>query len=335
MLRITTRLLALAALATLALAGSAQARQIQQYFYAGEYFSAGGSSPAALAVDSVNHKVLVVGNGDNEQGLKVSKFELNGDPAGFSGRSEAISFNIPGTEGTTSPPKVSIAVDESGTATDGDFYVTWNVGTEVGQSRVYGFAPSGTPLPGFPITGQAFCGVTVAPDGHPWVASGTKRGAYVELTESGTTIGKLLSVGASAAHGGGHGVCRIAIDSAGNIYVSQGGRLGKYDSNLHFVGDMGFEQPEAFSQRGSPLLAFDRGADTLFELFDSGSPASQPLASLDSSGNPLATFGGPDPAHFSYGGLTGAKDFGVDQQTHKVYALDQTGEVNVFSPAPP
>ena len=95
MLRTTTRLLALAALATLALAGSAQARQIQQYFYNGEFFSAGDAHPAAIAVDSVNQKLLVVGNGDPEHGLKISKFNLNGDPAGFSGLSEATSFTSP------------------------------------------------------------------------------------------------------------------------------------------------------------------------------------------------------------------------------------------------
>ena len=72
----------------------------------------------------------------------------------------------------------------------------------MGKSRIYGFAPSGTPLPGFPLTGQSLCGVTVAPDGHPWVATGTSRGAYVELTGSGTTVGRLLSVGASYFAGG-------------------------------------------------------------------------------------------------------------------------------------
>src|SRR5262249_35469504 len=149
MLRTTTRLLALAALALLVLAGTAQARQVQQYFYSGEQFDAGGSSPAAIAVNGANQKILVVGNGDGAKGLKVSKFQLNGDPAGFSGRGEATSFNTGDALVPTSEVRVDIAVDESDTASAGNFYITMEEVTTSHRYQVYGYAPDGTSLPGF------------------------------------------------------------------------------------------------------------------------------------------------------------------------------------------
>jgi hypothetical protein len=320
----------------LALAGTAQAKQIQQYFYSGEFFDAGGSHPAAIAVDSVNQKVIVVGNGDKDKGLKISKFQLNGDPAGFSGHLGSTSFNTGDSFNTSIqgevPPAVAIAVDESGTATDGNFYITLFESAVVGDSRVYGYAPSGTPLPGFPISGRAACGLTVAPDGNLWVASGPGVGAYVELTTSARLTGESLSVGAAVIEGSGEGICRIAIDSSGNFYVAKGQNLAKYDSERHFVGYIG-KGAFGFFNLGSPLLALDRGNDTLFELFAPASDPIDPVVQVDSSGNPIAAFGNPDPAHFSYEGLDSVRALAVDWQTHKVYVLDGE-EIEVFSQDP-
>jgi hypothetical protein len=322
MLRTTTRLLLLAALATLALGGTAQAKQIQQYFYSGELFEAGGSDPQAIAVDGVNQKILVVGKGD-DQGLKISKFQLNGDPAGFSGRSDATSFHT-GEKLEGSAPVVAIAIDESGTSSNGNFYVTSNGVNDL----VRGYAADGTPLPGFPVSIPGVCGLTVAPDGHVWVAS-RELGAYGELTAGGNPTGRILTVGAK------EGSCQIAIDSAGNFYVAKGLHVAKYDSSIHFVGNLGAGDYTGFGGRSTPLLSFDRANDTLFELSAAGSFAENSLVTqVDSAGNPITTFGGPDPAHFSYEGLgKNARDLAVDPQTHKVYVLKE-GEVNVFSRDP-
>jgi len=326
---ITRRALALCAFAVLALVGTAQAKQIQQYFYSGEFFSAGGSNPVALAVDSVNQKVLVVGNGDNEQGLKISKFQLNGDPAGFSARSGATFFYT-GQKLEGDAPVVSIAVDESATASAGNFYVVSDQ-PEGFNSRVqiYGYASDGTPLAGFPTSVTSTCGLAIAPDGHLWLAS-QDLGAYGEFTASGQRLGRILS----PKEGGG---CRIAIDSAANLYLAMGEKVVKYDSSLHFMGEIGPGSEFGFSGRGSPLLAFDRANDSLFELFGpqgSGFPGGSFITEVDPSGDPITTFGGPDPAHFSYGGLgKNTSDLAVDSQTHKVYVLKE-GEVNVFSRDP-
>ncbi len=319
MWRTTTRALLLGALATLALAGPAQAKQVQQYFYSGEQFEAGGSNPAAIAFDGVNQKILVVGNGDKAKGLKISKFQLNGDPAGFSGRSNATSFNT-GEEIPGSPPIVAIAVDDSGTVSDGNFYVasTRSGGLQT-SSLVRGYASDGTALSGFPISVPGACGLTVAPDGHLWVAS-QELAAYGEFSGNGLPTGRVLFAG----KGGG---CRIAIDSAGNFYVARGEHMAKYDSDRHFLGNLG----------PADLIGFtlDRSDNALFELFSPGSAFGSDLVTqVDTAGTPITTFGDPDPAHFSYEGIgKKARDLAVDSQTHKVYVLRE-GEVNVFSRDP-
>ncbi len=322
MLRTTTRLLMLGALAVLALAGTAQARQIQQYFYSGESFEAGGSAPAAIAFDGADQTVLVVGNGDKEQGLKISKFQLEGAPAPFTGLAdEPASFHT-GEKLSSPPPTAAIAVDESETSTSGNFYLASRINPEA--SRVFGYDEDGTPLAGFPISMPGACGVAVAPDGHIWIAS-KKLGVYQEFNANGTPTGKVLSVGARK------GGCRIAIDSAGNFYVTKGARLEgarlvKYDSSRNFLADLGPSFLEG-PLEGSPLLAFDRGGDTMFELFDFGASR---LTQTDSTGNPITTFGGPDPVH-SYAGLgSGARDLAVDPQTHRLYVL-KGNEIDIFS----
>jgi hypothetical protein len=312
------RALLLAALALLALAGTAQAKQAQQYFYSGESFSAGGSSPVAIAFDGADQTILVVGNGNKEAGLKVSKFHLGGAPAPFSALpGEPASFYTGAKFEVTA--SAAITVDESGTASNGNFYVASSRDGEGGT--VYGYAPDGTPLVGFPMTVPGACGVAVAPDGKVWIAS-AKLGLYGEFSPAGYPTGKFLSL--SARQGG----CLIDIDPAGNFYLASRGRLAKYDSSLHFVGDLGplvSEGPVAID------LAFDRGTDTLFELSNYGA---SPLTQTDSSGDPITSFGGPDPAHFFYEGLgDGAPSFGIDPQTHKVYVL-KAGEVDVFSRDP-
>jgi hypothetical protein len=322
----TMRALLIGALMALALAGSAQAKQIQQYFYAGESFETGDPSSGAIAVDGANQEILSVSKSDSAHGVKISKFNLNGDPAGFSGRGEATSFNtgVP----FVSPPNLSIAIDESGGASDGNFYVNVLEGAANGESKTFGYDAAGEPLPGFPISIIGTCGLAVAPDGHLWLAS-TTIGAYGEFGADGNPTGRILSVGRQDAG------CRIAIDQAGEPYVSKGlGRLAKYDAGLHFLSQLRRADP-VVAVGGSTRLALDRTDGTLFQLFSSRFPPLSQVVQTDPAGNPLTSFGEADPAHFSYGGLgESARDVAVDPQTHKVYVLTGAGEVNVFERDP-
>ncbi|HEY6551148.1 MAG TPA: hypothetical protein VIY71_08125, partial [Solirubrobacterales bacterium] len=109
--------------------------------------------------------------------------------------------------------------------------------------------------------------------------------------------------------------------------------MAKYDPDRHFVQDLGPNDP-VFSVRGFPLLAFDRADDTLLELFPSANqPGENFITQVDPSGDPITAFGGPDPAHFSYGGLGNAEDLAVDPLTHAVYVL-KGEEVDVLSRDP-
>jgi hypothetical protein len=303
--------LLLCALALLCVPGGAQAKQIQQYFYSGQFFSAGGSSPAAIAFDGTSQKLLVVGTGDKEEGLKISKFTPQGAPAGFSGLvGEPASFHAGGKLNGT--PAVAIAVDESGTATNGNFYVTSLASSGLSGAKVFGYSEAGAALPGFPFAVTGACGVAVAPDGNVWVAS-SEQGAYREYTASGAVTGRSLVVGVK------NGGCRIAIDGAGNFYVANGERLAKYDPIRKFLLDLG---------AGSPHLAFDRADSTMFEL---SAFTPKLITQVDSSGDPITLFGGPDPAHFSFEGLSiTAADLAIDPQSHDVYALNG-GFIDVFS----
>jgi len=319
-------------MAVFALVGTAQARQVQQYFYSGETFDAGGSRPGAIAVDSVNHQVLVVGNGDREAGFKVSRFDLQGNPAGFPSRAGSNSFHTGEKFGETTT--VAIAVDESASVSAGNFYIASLESLQAGTvSKVFGYDLAGNPLPGFPFSHTGSCGVTVAPNGHFWLASQV-LGAYSEFTASGASTGKVLSVKPLPEPFFTAGDCRIAIDSTGSLYLAAGEHLAKYDSDLHFEGNLGPTNPNALDTRGAPLLSIDRANNTMFELSEGSSTKSAFVTQVDADGNPLAVFGSPDPAHFSFEGLgENPRDLGVDPQTHKVYVL-AGGEVYVFSPNP-
>ncbi len=291
------RLLLLATVAALALlGGSAQARQVHQYFYSGTSFDAGGSSAKAIAFDAADQKLLVV------NGNKVVKFDADGfsDPFTSPGLGGASSFTpdpVDPLQGAT------IAVDNSGTATDGNFYLS----SHGSSNKVYGYTPDGIPLSGFPVAFPgALCGIAVAPDGHPWLAS--SEGSYREYTVTGSSTGKTLNTGQSND-------CRIDFDSAASLYVAKGSDLEKYAPDL---ADLGPFAP------GTPPLRLDRSEDTAFTL------AGDRVTQYDSSGNPITAFGGADPAHFSYPGLSGAADLAVNPQSHDVYVL-KGSTVDVFS----
>jgi hypothetical protein len=311
----TTRLLVLCALATLALAGSAQARQVQQYFYSGEFFDAGGSSPAAIAFDGVDDKVLVVGKGDKEKGLKVSGFTTSGSPAPFSGLPGAPpSFNT-GDKFSSTEIRVEVAADESATSSAGNFYLTSSQFS--GKGGVYGYASDGTKLAGFPFSAPGACGIAVAPDGHLWVAS-SEQGSYREYTASGAPTGRSLFFGPEA------GGCRIAFDAAGNLYLAKRERLLKYEPSGKFLTDVG---SSGGTHTASRPISLDRAGASLFELSNSGT---HPVTQIDLNGDPITIFGGPDPIHFSYPGLSNTRDLAVDSQTHDLYVLKQS-DVDVFS----
>jgi hypothetical protein len=172
-------------------------------------FSAGGGGGAAggigeIAIDQVTGAVYVADAGPEV----VDKFDLQGNPVDFS------------SLGTTTVPQVrslSVAVDNSGTATQGDLYSTGE------YTGIAGFKPDGSPLGGnFPFADPSGdCSVSVSPvTGNLWV--GTLQASSVEYTSAGVATGRGLGSGSS--------YCKGALDAADNLYLGFFGAVRKFES---------------------------------------------------------------------------------------------------------
>ncbi len=314
----------LAAMLTALCAGClAQARQVQPFHYSGESIFTVGTDSPDVAIDEVAQTVLV--SLKPGTAASIAKYSTSGASAPFEGLGGASSFAFPGSGGLNpSTHDLPIAIDNSGTASQGNFYVV-----AVDTSQVFGYAAGGTSLPGFPITTASRpCGVAVAPSGGVWVAY-DGDGAYREYTPQGSPSGRVLAPGLP------NGGCHIGFDSAGNFYLANGERLAKYDPNGKFVQEMAPGSPAVPpALPTTPPFAIDRDDNTMFALFgvDEGVGT---VIQYDATGNPLTAFGGPDPAHFSYPGLQGATALAVDELTHDVY-VSRPGKIDVFTrdPAP-
>lgn len=314
--RRTIPLLAIALLALLCMAAPAAASQVQPYFYSGTSFSP-GSNGKAIAFDGVNQRVLTVGNTNGT--ARVNLFTAAGLTAPFTGIGGASSFVLPSQisfQQNTST--FSIAVDETSSATAGNFYIATTQ-----PSKLYGYAPGGTPLPGFPLslTESNTCGVGVDLAGNVWLGE-IRSGTYRQYFSTGSPTGKALGFGTE------NGGCHIVFDSAGDSYAAAADRLVESDPSGKFLADVGAAIPGDFGLRGTALV-LDRSRNSLFTL-SGGVGADNRVAELDSTGAPQTDFGGPDPAHFSYPGLHGARDLAVNPSNHDVYALEE-GSVDVFS----
>ena len=208
---------------------------------------------------------------------------------------------------------LDIDVDNSGTASAGNFYISSR-----GPQRLFGYAADGTPLPGFPFSPSTVpCGIGVDTVGNFWVGN-TTTGIYQQYSSAGAQTSKILTFGKD------HGGCQIASDSVGNLFLSSSERLIKYDPISKAQTDLSSTSPGD----GEPIT-FDRPGNSLFTREESHGPDSL-IAQLDSSGDPITEFGAPDPAHFSYDGLHGARDLTVNPLNHDVYAMDGDS-VDVFS----
>jgi hypothetical protein len=176
------------------------------------------ASPTSLAVDQSTHDVYVM---DTTAGT-VSRWNADGTPAPFAALSG--SNVLPGFS-FRSPAENQVAIDNSGTATDGDIYIT-----QIGAGLVEVFSPEGTRLgtltefnagPG--AEGAAgpmgeVCGVAVAPDGDVWV--GDASNGIHEFEASGSTV---VNADSSANIEGFAEPCNVAVGanaSAGAVFTT-------------------------------------------------------------------------------------------------------------------
>jgi len=154
----------------------------------------------------------------------IDRFDLQGNPTKFPA-TDSTSLPLPvGYYGGPGNNPDRLAIDNTGTATQGNIYLN----TE--QLGTYGFDPSGTPInSNFPINQFGYCGVAAAPDGTIWI---NEFFGMTQYTAAGTPTGAQVS-----ADG-----CQAAFDPDGNAYVySLFNALTKYDgaNNLASLGGIG------------------------------------------------------------------------------------------------
>jgi hypothetical protein len=172
----------------------------------------------SIAIHQDSDRLMVFSNGyvptnPDEPGAEywqgiLSRFKLDGTPEPFSAGNGTNTFtHFPGYDG-------AIAVDNSGTASDGNFYfLTWT-------HKIYGYDSSGTPLGGyFPVDfGESIRGIAVDSTGSIWV---TTSSSLVQLDSTGARTGTEIHLS--------EGPGAIAIDGSDNFYVGLGRGVVKYD----------------------------------------------------------------------------------------------------------
>jgi hypothetical protein len=155
----------------------------------------------------------------------INRFDLDGNPTKFPGTGSTTVSAPVGYYGGPGWNPDKLAIDNSGTASQGSIYLSSE------QFGVYGFNPEGLPInANFPLHPPGFCGVSAAPDGGLWV------NYYFEILGY-TSAG--VSTGVSRPADG----CPGAFDTQGDLYVFSmfSTSVKKYDgsNNLASLGEIG------------------------------------------------------------------------------------------------
>jgi hypothetical protein len=250
------------------------------------------------AVNESTGNVYVFDNGTSA----LSQFDANGAPVAFSDPgllgASSITLDISGSDG-------DVSVDNSGDTTNGNIYVL----LENAPNTVYGFDPSGAPLPGFPLSiAGDVCGVGVDPDGDVWVAS-YSAGLLTEYAPDGSPLSGSLAIGQS---------CHFAFDGSGNVYVaSYQGAVTKYVPN----GSGGFFGTGVIDSGVAQDVATDWVTGNVFVGHSST------VDEYASDGGALGSFGSP--------ALGSAVGVAVNGATGKVYVSDAAANVvHIFDSTP-
>jgi hypothetical protein len=347
-------------------AAGAGARTITPYSDTGSFdgsTSTGGKlgSPSFMAFNQQTQRLLVVDRGATTTEGRVIQFDALGNP---------VPFSDPGLNGDSSIPFGSfdgttlvggalgpdIAVDNSGTASEGNIYVLQP------PSTLHGLDSTGKKLPGdnWPMCG-ANCGKTadwsaqvtgVSPglDGTIWTTTflpyaftpfdtngslSTKYSRQVtseglEQTIYGETGPIYLKEGATSNF-----PRRFDIDSQGNFYVWSSSALSNVSSNdttvMKYAPDAKTVLNEAVAPPATNYLApnganngrqadltVDRTTDRLFV------GEGERIGVYDSDGQKIDSFGEPEGGFL---GVDGGRSPGVaiDSATKKVYVSNQRG----------
>jgi len=236
----------------------------------------------------------------------VDKFDLSGVAQDFSalGSSSLDGSAVTAPDGPVAfslTNEGDVAVDNSGTASDGNLVVL----TE-NQHTVWVFDSTGTYL--HRITGFGDpCGVAVDSGGDVWVAD-FNASAVIEYDASGAATGSSIDTS------GVGGPCHIAFDSADNLYVAlYNGALHKFDSAGAYVGPIDSEETKS--------VAVDQTNDRVYVVHPGR------VSVYDSAGTNLYDFAS---------GIAGASLIGVaiDEASDRAYVANAAeNSVRVFGPS--
>jgi WD40-like Beta Propeller Repeat len=294
-IRLLVATMALLALAAVLLASPAGAAQVHPFL---ETFGSAAqptfSSPTAVSVDQSSGDVLV---GDE---TKILRFHADGTPANFS----ALGSNVIDGTGTgdatpqgsiefSAPSQVQIAIDNSGTATDGDIYLP-----QISPRAVDIFSPTGTYLGQLTASSEGplgeVCGAAVDSTGALYVAQFS--GKIHKYVPSGNPVINADNTGNFEYE---VGACNLAAGTgptAGFIFAdTYQDQLSKLDSS---TGEVKYTLAN-----GTTTTAVDpsnghvyalKGGQREFEEFDASGAGSATLLSqtgIESSGWGLAVRG--------------------------------------------
>ncbi len=206
----------------------------------------------ALATDQGSGAVLVY---DGAAGT-VSRFNADGTPNNFSSLGTNVISGLETAGASGYPGEVGLAVDESGTATDGNIYVA-----QQEQHVVKIFSTSGESLGQLTAAGEPFtgvlspCGVVVGPGGELYVGEGLKDGTINKYEPSGAVpvnSDYVASESFPAAF-----PCNLALGSgpsAGSIFSVSISLASKYDLA---AGSLDYQFGTTTQQGGAQTLTVD------------------------------------------------------------------------------
>jgi hypothetical protein len=192
-----------------------------------------GWGAVSIAVNHETGNVLVL-DPLGSPSASISQYDASGTPTPFTdpalaGATELNNDNAPSTSWSMDGLMARIAVDNSGTASQGTIYLVSG-----NNPTVTAFAPSGAMLRTFEVELPEACGAGVAPNGNVWIGtrnSGVESFAD-EYTSAGVRTGRRLlkppSMNVYAA------MCDVRVDGEGAIYALPFPLVAKYSPDLVF-----------------------------------------------------------------------------------------------------
>jgi hypothetical protein len=309
-----SRATVVAALLMLAVVGTGSARAATLALPYQSSFSV-GSSASSIAVNHETGNVLVFDT-NGASGATLSQFDALGTPQSFAdpalaGATELTNANAPSPTWGWASQEARIAVDNSGTASQGTIYFVSAM-----SPTVTAFAPGGAVLRTFDAELGNACGVGVAPNGNLWVGVrdlDTFESFADEYTSAGVRTGRRLQKPPGMV--GIKWMCDVRVDGEGAIYARP------FPDGVKYGSDLGFERPVAAQ---SAAIEVDATTGNLFALgqFGGSSRVRQHTPEgevVEESG--VGVLGSTPPG------------FALTADARQMYVLNGDGQVMVFGPS--